>query len=648
MERTYNNWSLDVAKSAMQKYIRRNLLPKALYAMYEMDLFAFLPDARSEGIRSNMIHRLMIIFMEDIGMANIQLWPVISDLIFQALTSREARRAEAPFSSRFCSMRKQECEALSKVVYYLCRSMHSRECSFIKYAFVVYPTLDTPPRQLPDVDAELSKTFPNPLKFSYSTTDKDVVDAGNKLLGALHAGSYAAIHYAHQLSEMQSTGKHMGSTKPAYLIFDLIKAYIQTLGETRSWFMTLLDVAVRWFKELNPIKEDFLTWHLLLCALLRPDSPSNTVCDVDARQLMPIIKRNVLGTSIELEDFVLDMHTKQGKRVGRDSKFFADVSSMVVNEDPNINVLWKVAYLEHKGGDVSHYHLPQPTMEVVHQQDVAQPTPQQVAPEEDSQPTVQVDGPQDVPQPTTQQVEEDGLAWPENESDLDIITRVQLVTSNHHTDTYIARVDGVRYFVKGPFLDAETPDLICGFAALKEQLGLPAISCEMVWMRPDKLQSPLGMRRKTIRTEMYPFVVYECKLTEETIPTITRSSKCWPDTQVIDWSKVTSCREPRLENKTELKSFVKAAIWRALLSIGDAARRNFLWVEEMQQVISVDEDEVSKFSLRLSSADRERVVKEVNKHPNQYEAYIRTLVNELDGDVIAKHRQPLQLLSLGI
>jgi hypothetical protein len=92
-ERSYNGYSLDVMKSALQKYIRRCDPVKAIYAAAELDLFAFSKDdgdkPNGEGIRSNFIHRLMVIFMEDVF--SLGLWSEIDTLIFQLLPLREQR-----------------------------------------------------------------------------------------------------------------------------------------------------------------------------------------------------------------------------------------------------------------------------------------------------------------------------------------------------------------------------------------------------------------------------------------------------------------------------------------------------------------------------------------------------------------------------
>lgn len=52
-------------KSGIQKYIRRGITDKALFCAGELDLFKEAP-ARGETIRTNFLHRLLIIYLEDV------------------------------------------------------------------------------------------------------------------------------------------------------------------------------------------------------------------------------------------------------------------------------------------------------------------------------------------------------------------------------------------------------------------------------------------------------------------------------------------------------------------------------------------------------------------------------------------------------
>jgi hypothetical protein len=63
---TWNGHKADVMKSGLQKYIRRGVVDKALFCAGELDLFKEAPEkGEAEGIRTNFLHRLIVIFQEE-------------------------------------------------------------------------------------------------------------------------------------------------------------------------------------------------------------------------------------------------------------------------------------------------------------------------------------------------------------------------------------------------------------------------------------------------------------------------------------------------------------------------------------------------------------------------------------------------------
>jgi hypothetical protein len=86
-ERTYNDYSPNELKSALQKYIRRKELDKARYCLVELDLFSLVEQSSkatdkekksAKRLRTNLVNRLIAIMSEDIGICNpflpIKMW----------------------------------------------------------------------------------------------------------------------------------------------------------------------------------------------------------------------------------------------------------------------------------------------------------------------------------------------------------------------------------------------------------------------------------------------------------------------------------------------------------------------------------------------------------------------------------------------
>ena len=92
-----DGYSFSELKSAVQKYIRRSNIEKSMWVASRLDLFYL--DPNGERLRTNFIHRLMIIFLEDIGFSGIHLWPELDSLLMDRLllgrkSARRDREAE--------------------------------------------------------------------------------------------------------------------------------------------------------------------------------------------------------------------------------------------------------------------------------------------------------------------------------------------------------------------------------------------------------------------------------------------------------------------------------------------------------------------------------------------------------------------------
>ena len=116
-ETTYDGYHLSVIKSGLQKYIRRGTVDKALKCVAELDRFADME--RGEGIRTNMMHRLQIIFLEDIGHGNPRLLPYMRQWIKELNEERKSSTRN----------RAREREVLELIVRNLCDRKKTRTCS---------------------------------------------------------------------------------------------------------------------------------------------------------------------------------------------------------------------------------------------------------------------------------------------------------------------------------------------------------------------------------------------------------------------------------------------------------------------------------------------------------------------------------------
>lgn len=119
-EVTASGYDFSVMKSGLQKYIRRGNEEKAVKCIEELDRFAELGH-EGERLRTNMLHRLQIIFLEDIGIGNYYLWGNMCE--WMTLLFNERKKVNRD--------RKTEIRTLELIVRNLCKSKKTRAASFM-------------------------------------------------------------------------------------------------------------------------------------------------------------------------------------------------------------------------------------------------------------------------------------------------------------------------------------------------------------------------------------------------------------------------------------------------------------------------------------------------------------------------------------
>lgn len=546
-EKSFNGYGLSELKSALQKYIRRSNPVRAIYAGLELDLFALIG---AEGIRTNFIHRLMVIFMEDVRSP--EMWPWIDKMIFELLSLREKRKTTP---SLFEEVREKERRIVPRVVYALAVNTHSRENSFYNFVFRNYFLQSSELREkirsrfpfLRKIEKSTTGIYPHSQDFSAELTEEQMEICSN-FMGCLERRNEMAVYYAHQIVSFDKLSqKFYKSTSPVYLLFHLIEKTLPIIYDRDSLtnMKEYLQIAMRWYRELTPLKEEFLCWQYLILIIIKnrklPEFREN---ESIARRLHLMYKRNLNKMEMEFADYVYDMHTREGKAAGKSSTHFALVSSLVKDEDPEVNLNYKNAY--------TYYKLITDTVEVYDEPEL-----------ENEYFTVEV--------------------------------RAQLVTGNGKTDTYFAmRRDGKLMFVKGPFENDEIVNQFIRIQLLKKKMGLTTINYEVVHLKPNLFSdSPLGLRHRLSAERLYPFLM--CKpifnFKAEEIPRKSHSSKVWPATEVVDWSKIGDVSHLTLETLQDerlMRDYIENVVFRYVFGVGDLAKRNFLIYQG--RILSIDED----------------------------------------------------------
>ena len=544
-ERSLNGVELDVLKSGLQKYVRRGLSDKAIWCAIEMCSFKLSTEVRGKAIYTNFFHRVMICYLEDVASANrLRLWKKIDRKLFSE-------------TDRY--------KNVVNVVNILARCRHSREPSHYMAVFR--------PRDGDEADANLVSMF-HPLvafseigepkqHFALQGNEKALEKEVKALMYCLENKLDDAVHWAMRIGKRPEVKVNRRRKKHVeYIIFDLLEEFMEKNCES---LVPYVDIAVRWFTEIKT-KERSLCYVVLILAVLNAPPKNNEIEKVDVKKFFT---KNLGGEKIDIDSFVVDMHTRRGRIEGSDRVKFAFEGS-VVEDEFLFRPEYKDFYTDCK---------------------------------------------------ILQELGRDEFLKYKHESRLEFIVRAQLTCSHSRPDTYFASErDGKTVFVKGPYASLEAAQVPVKIGDLKEKLGLARTSVRLEYLVPNQfIEEPpaVSLRNKLDCTEPQAFLIF-ASLVRGDIPTKLVSSKMWPETEVVDWEEVEGLTVLRglggLNEETQ-ESFILNILFRIVVGVPDVAWRNFL-IEEEIGMIAVDEEAVGKkISLRQLGKEGYKLIDEaVGQH----------------------------------
>lgn len=603
-ESSYNGYSIDVLKSALQKYIRRADSVYAIYSAIELDLFAYCKNG--EKIRTNMLNRLRIIYLEDCC-TDVGLWVWMNDMINKLDELRESRKSESDFESEeWRKIRLEEQKILPQIVHELARTKHSRENSFYRTTYnntessILTQNFPWFKKIVEEINNDqILITGQSDIKIQeYKIYDEQKRDVCALFVQNLKDRNDRCVYYAHLISKYENNNiNHYRSKKSEFIIFHLIGQTIPYLYEDPKYIENILKISINWCKILTNLKEKFLCWQNLLLIILKNRDFNTYNPDIrNANKLVKLYKINIRKSVKCLHPFVFDMHTKIGKRLKKDNAEFAREGSVVVNEDESINDKYRELYMYTKL-----YNSTQ----------------------------------------STQPVKESEY--------FDFIVRAQLICTSIKNDTYFAKKDGKLVFVKGPFQD-NILDKFMEIQTIKKKLGFPIINYSKVRLIPDLFPDiPLGFRKGIDRCIAMDFMYCESLFDVDVIPVCIHSSKLWPPTEIVDWKKLGGnvdhfgefVDRVFVENSTDklLEQFCDILIFRYIYGIGDLAKRNFLVKNNV--LYSIDEDSIGKtFSIynNLKQKKYDIVMNYIRTNKDKYIGAVSKYVNLTDAENTRKKK----------
>jgi hypothetical protein len=579
-ERSRNGKKLSELKSGLQKYIRRGEVDKALWCAGE--LFSFRdapPDELPQRIVTNFRHRLMIIFLEDVGA--FALWPRVDALL--------ARWTGAPD-------RDAEALAVHEWTTVLCEAPKARVCSHARAVVSIRDAAD------PRAFSLACQMYPGiaalHAEFARDPRRPPLHEAQWKaaLVEALLARSRVAAIWAWVIQEDGSPRAAPGGRKSVWTVFAALEEGCDPA------VARMIPMARRWYKDLQNTREAFLCWMLPLLAQV----DGHPLAPPDIPYAPPGVPFEDTGDR-ELDPYVYDIHVHGSGAAAKGNGGlvrFAEEGSLVENESHIVDPEWNAFYDDRKR--LAEFVAPTgPPPPVAPGPVEAKAEPVADLPDDfidglldDFEAPPPRAAPPPAAAPPAAAPPAADFADVTHETQFEFLVRAQINTGHGKTDVYFARAPGDParvVVVKGPFASRVPPANAVEMNEWKRQNGLPHVQMAAVRMIPDRWPDgvPMGVRNRVTRDAPMWFLVADSLLPGDPPARAHGPTAKWPVTDVVDWAQLeghvwapmqAGCRPTRQEKI----DYILAVLARFVIGIGDYADRNFLRANG--RLYSLDED----------------------------------------------------------
>lgn len=312
---SWNGIKTDILKSAIQKYIRRGNLNKALWCINELDLFNEMlnedndHDRLIKSFTTNIMNRLFIISCEDVGIGNINL-PVIFDTMrnkWEMIRNDPTKTIE-------------RMTILQDMVNILVNCKKSREISHIRAVYWNVPNSK--------YYEKYKKKYPSIYNIDYSKyPENNYILNFIELFDEKSDKCFYWFFYA-LYKDNKPTSKNI---KP--LIDYIIKK------EVNMKYIRIFKILNNWYRKYKYREFWIYAAQIILIALRRIKFVK---LKIDRINHIELYKNNLLNGPIEIDNYCIDIHTRDGR--DKNKKHFVNEGSYVENELSNTNQDYKKIY----------------------------------------------------------------------------------------------------------------------------------------------------------------------------------------------------------------------------------------------------------------------------------------------------------------
>ena len=311
---TYSGVRLDVAKSGMQKYMRRGRVDDALMMAFEIFRFRDIP---VPAVITNLRNRLSVAVAEDVGPADV---PTVLEVLRVCNTPPHVLTEEELYA----------------LVVRISNSAKTRVCSWVARTY----GLKHAEARAAGIDVDASDTPAPTTDWPWRPTDPEpVVRLGNLVYDRLKKKDLNVFKWA-PVAEKAWDGLKLPTawpgtrrTKPVSVLWRMMEA--QGLPKT---VCEPLETAYMTVAESTP----FLRLALWLCVkgVLPPGTP------MDVRPTLTLPQLLAGQYRVVVDPFIVDKHTMPGRALGLGREEFANEGAVVVNEDPRFDTPLTQTYHE--------------------------------------------------------------------------------------------------------------------------------------------------------------------------------------------------------------------------------------------------------------------------------------------------------------
>ena len=324
--KSYYGYKIDLLKSALQKYLRRKELSKMVWCMTELYLFKFA-DERAMGVISNTLNRVKIFLDEEMCFDDWERYLEVMRLI-----------------EMFDEKNREGLDILIKICKILIDCKMIRLSSDIKCYYNLM--VDKKGLKICDSNYDEKKI----LKYMKKEDDKKCLELFGRFVDLFEKGSEDCCYYALKLLKMEEkekikVGKRFRRSGPSYMVWEYLMDKCNGKNEECK---KVVEYRLREYHKKRGERPIFMTASIYM--LLKYDEIDwNRVIDFNKYNCTSSELQNLLDNrkKLVIDDYCIDMHCSQGRKMGKNKRDFVLAGSIVVDEYSRYSrPEWRKLYIE--------------------------------------------------------------------------------------------------------------------------------------------------------------------------------------------------------------------------------------------------------------------------------------------------------------